>query len=487
MSSSDNDRTLPTEGENEGGRDLKFRDKYLHKDGDADIDETGRADAGSDDSDSRKRGTDYDRREGDHHEEDEQDTVDDEQDDGDGDDDDDEASPEEKRKKKKKRIIILACIAAVFIIAGIAWLLLYLIIFSKRVTTEDAYVKGDMVVISSRVAGTVVELDVEETERVHAGQVLLRLDSADGQASLMGAEGELAQAVRQVRGNIEKAREADAAVAQRRAQYEIARDQYQRRHPLLAAHAVSREQVVASRRQMQAALGALNQARAQATAAHAQVDGTTVYNSPAVIQARAKLRQAWVNNDRNTIVSPVEGFAARRQVQVGQRVQPGQDLLTVVPLDNLWVDANLKETQLTDIRIGQPVSMVADVYPDVTFKGNVVGIGSGTGSAFSLLPAQNASGNWIKVVQRIPVRISLKPGMLEEHPLRVGLSMSVDVDISSHKGSVLTSGMSHIPPTTTPVYEKEIRAADARAEEIIKANIVRHPAASDSGKSRRGH
>ncbi|HEX7814302.1 efflux RND transporter periplasmic adaptor subunit, partial [Dyella sp.] len=361
-------------------------------------------------------------------------------------------------------------------------------VFSQRETTDDAYVHGDMVTISSRVPGTVVEIAVEETERVHAGQVLIRLDPADAQVSLMNAEGQLAQAVREAQQRIQQAAQADAAVAQRRAQYETERDNYRRRHPLVEQHAVAPEEAETTQRQMQAAKAALDQAEREAAGAHAQVDGTDVHSFPAVVQARSQFRNAWINNSRDAIVSPIDGFAARRQVQVGQRIQPGQDLLTVVPLSDLWVDANFKENQLQNIRIGQPVEITTDIYSDVTYHGKVVGLNAGTGSAFSLLPAENATGNWIKVVQRLPVRISLDPKELTKHPLRIGLSTYVNVDTHDRDGATLADRPREHPLASTAVYEREVNEADQKAEDIIARNTVSLPDIQRAdGKPQRGH
>jgi membrane fusion protein (multidrug efflux system) len=378
----------------------------------------------------------------------------------------------EDPKARRKKVIILSAIAAVFVLAGLAWLLLYIFVFSQRETTDDAYVKGDMVTISSRIAGTVVEVAVEETDRVHQGQVLVKLDPVDARVALMNAEGQLAQAVREAQARMQQANQADAAIPQRRAQYEQARDEYNRRHPLLERRAVSAEEVDTGKRQMQQALAALQAAEREAAAAHAQVDGTTVEDFPAVIQARAQFRNAWVNNGRNAIVSPIEGYAARRQVQVGQRIQPGQDLLTVVPLSDLWVDANFKETQLEHIRIGQPVKITTDMYSDVEYRGTVVGLNAGTGSAFSLLPAENATGNWIKVVQRLPVRVAINADDLRKHPLRIGVSTYVNVDTRDRNGRVLAETPRDKPLASTNVYEQEMDRADERAQEIIRANTV---------------
>jgi membrane fusion protein (multidrug efflux system) len=445
---------------------FKYRYKYLHKYGD----ESPRGER----DDDRKDGKPGDEGEAEGKDEDKKDGDSDDKDAKDAKDKDKDGKEKEKDdpKARRKKVIVLSVIAAVFLLAGLAWLLLYIFVFSQRETTDDAYVKGDMVTISSRIAGTVIEVGVEETERVHQGQVLIKLDPVDARVSLMNAEGQLAQAVREAQAKMQQANQADAAIPQRRAQYEQARDDYNRRHPLLERRAVSAEEVDTGKRQMQQAKAALDAAEREAAAAHAQVDGTTVENYPAVIQARSQFRNAWVNNGRNAIVSPIEGYAARRQVQVGQRIQPGQDLLTVVPLSDLWVDANFKETQLEHIRIGQPVKLTTDMYSDVEYHGKIVGLNAGTGSAFSLLPAENATGNWIKVVQRLPVRVAIDAEDLRKHPLRIGLSTDVNVDTHDRDGRVLSDTVRSKPLASTTVYEQEMGEADQHAEEIIRANTV---------------
>jgi membrane fusion protein (multidrug efflux system) len=449
---------------------FKYRYKYLHKYGD----EAPRGERGDDEGDRK----DDDRKDDDEDKDKDKDKdkegkeTEKDKEGKDGKDKDDKDKEKEDPKAKRKKVIVLSVIAAVFILAGLAWLLLYIFVFSQRETTDDAYVKGDMVTISSRIAGTVIEVSVEETERVHQGQVLIKLDPVDARVSLMNAEGQLAQAVREAQAKMQQANQADAAIPQRRAQYEQARDDYNRRHPLLERRAVSAEEVDTGKRQMEQAKAALDAAEREAAAAHAQVDGTTVENYPAVIQARSQFRNAWVNNGRNAIVSPIEGYAARRQVQVGQRIQPGQDLLTVVPLSDLWVDANFKETQLEHIRIGQPVKITTDMYSDVEYHGKIVGLNAGTGSAFSLLPAENATGNWIKVVQRLPVRVAIDAEDLHKHPLRIGLSTDVNVDTHDRDGRVLSDTARSKPLASTTVYEQEMGEADQHAEEIIRANTV---------------
>lgn len=463
------DYETPGEGTGDGltPQPYKYRYKYLHKYGD----ESPRG--ARDENDDDKRDDDRDdagQRDGD--DKDDDDKKGEDKDNKDGKDKDGKEKKDDDPKAKRKKVIVLSIIAIVFVLAGLGWLLYYIFVLSQRETTDDAYVKGDMVTISSRVAGTVVEVGVEETERVHQGQVLIKLDPVDAQVSLMNAEGQLAQAVRQAQAQMQQANQADAAIPQRRAQYEQARDDYNRRHPLLERRAVSAEEVDNGKRQMQQAKAALDAAEREAAAAHAQVDGTTVETYPAVIQARSQFRNAWVNSGRNAIVSPIEGYAARRQVQVGQRIQPGQDLLTVVPLADLWVDANFKETQLEHIRIGQPVKLTTDMYSDVEYHGKVVGLNAGTGSAFSLLPAENATGNWIKVVQRLPVRIAIDAEDLRKHPLRIGLSTDVNVDTHDRDGRVLSETPRNKPLASTNVYEQEMGEADQRAEQIIRENTV---------------
>jgi membrane fusion protein, multidrug efflux system len=245
-----------------------------------------------------------------------------------------------------------------------------------------------------------------------------------------------------------------------------------RRLPLIAEQAEAPENVQHLRDAVDQAQASLNAAVAQAAASHAAVEGIDVANNPAVMQARANFRAAWVASQRNAIFAPVTGYVAQRSVQVGNSVQAGQQLMTVLPLHNLWVDANLKENQLRHVRVGQPVKIETDVYGgSVEYHGKVIGLGAGTGSVFSLLPAQNATGNWIKVVQRVPVRIALDDKELDAHPLRVGLSAEVTVDITNDKGPVLASTNNGQPVAQTDVYDQMASKADAEAEKIIQANL----------------
>jgi membrane fusion protein (multidrug efflux system) len=303
--------------------------------------------------------------------------------------------------------------------------------------------------------------------------VLVKLDPTDSDLALAKAQSALAQAVRQVRQQTQLASQYDASIAAQRENLARAQADLKRREPLLAEHAVAPEEVAHARQAVANAQAALDAATRQSAAAHALVDGTAIAENPLVQQSRAAYREAWVNDHRNAIVAPISGYVAQRSVQIGSRVQPGAPLLTIVPLHDLWVDANFKESQLTHIRIGQTAHVHADVYGgDVTYDGRVEGLAAGTGGAFALLPAQNASGNWIKVVQRVPVRIALDTKQLEKNPLRVGLSTEVTVDTHDRGGAVLAQQPASKAVAQTSVYSADFAAADKAADAIVKANLA---------------
>jgi len=382
-----------------------------------------------------------------------------------------EATDTTPQSNGKRRAILLA-IAALFVLAGIAWYLTWRFVWSQREVTEDAYVAGNQVLVSAQVPGTVVAVLADDTQRVEAGQELVRLDPVNADLALAKARSALANAVRQVRQQDAMALQYDAAVAARRLELSRAQADLARRQPLLAEKAIAPEEVAHAREAVRVAQAALDLAQRQSDAAHALVDGSEIAGNPAVLQARAAFREAWVDAERNAIVAPISGYVAQRNVQVGSSVQPGQPLMTIIALDDLWVDANFKESQLAHIRIGQPVTIEADVYGGgVEFKGKVAGLAAGTGSAFALLPPQNASGNWIKVVQRVPVRIALDRGQLAKWPLRIGLSTRVRVDTSERSGAVLATAPAGAPGAQTDVYARDIERADAEADAIIAANL----------------
>ncbi|MBV7564904.1 efflux RND transporter periplasmic adaptor subunit [Pseudomonas sp. sia0905] len=337
--------------------------------------------------------------------------------------------------------------------------------------TDDAYVGGNLVQITPQITGTVTRIAVDDGDYVEAGQPLVWLDPADTQVAQQSAEANLARTVRQVRGLFSNVDSYKAQVAARKIDVQRAKADYQRRAALAGKGAISREELAHAQDTLNSAQSALTSAEQQLDTNKALVDDTVIASHPDVKSAAAQLRQAFLNNARSTLVAPVSGYVARRSVQVGARIQPGTALMAVVPLHEVWIDANFKETQLREMRIGQPVTVEADLYgDDVTYKGHVESLGVGTGSAFSLLPAQNASGNWIKIVQRLPVRIRLDDEALEKHPLRIGLSTTVTVDLHDQDGAQLTTQTPKQARFSTAVYDAPLGQADALIERIIHDN-----------------
>ena len=373
--------------------------------------------------------------------------------------------------KRKRALLILL---AIVLLAGIGWLAYYLLVARWHQDTDDAYVQGNIVSITPQTIGTVVEIHAEDGMRVQAGQVLVQLDPNDAEVAYQQAVANLANTVRQVRGLYSSVEAAQADIAARQVAVAQARADVARRSGLVATGAVSAEELAHARTQLQAAEAALSASRGQLSRNRALVDATPVANQPQVQAAAAQLRQAYLAVQRSAIVSPIDGYVGERSVQLGQRVQPGAALMTVIPLHEVWVEANFKETQLHDMRLGQPVTLTADVYgDDVVYDGKLVSLGLGTGSAFSLLPAQNASGNWIKIVQRIPTRIALDPKQLAAHPLRLGMSMSVDVDVHDQSGAVLPAAVAGKPVLSTSAYDRQLHDADALIEKTIRDNLAR--------------
>lgn len=399
-----------------------------------------------------------------------------------------EAAPAAAPGRKKA----LTLVAAAVVLGGIGYGAYYALVANHFEHTDNAYVQANVVQITPQVAGTVVAIAADDTDKVKAGQVLVKLDQADARVALDQAQAQLAQTVREVRtlfannGSLEaqiRLRQADVT----RTQTEVARaqDDVNRRAPLLASGAVGKEeynhataQLAAARSAQAGAESALSAAREQLMSNQSLTDGTTVDQHPNVARAAARVRETYLALQRAALPAPVDGYVAKRSVQVGQRVQAGSPVMALVTLDQPWVDANFKESQLQRIRIGQPATLTADVYGQkVTYHGKVVGLGAGTGAAFSLLPAQNATGNWIKVVQRVPVRLSLDEAEVKAHPLRVGLSMEVEVDVAQQDGPVLAQNPREHAVAQTAVFDALQKDADALVRRIIDANLGRARAA----------
>jgi membrane fusion protein (multidrug efflux system) len=384
--------------------------------------------------------------------------------------------------KRRKALVALATGVAV---VGLAWGAYEWLVASHYENTDNAYVQGNVIQITPQVGGTVMSILADDTDFVKAGQPLVKLDPADAKVALEQAEAALGQTVRQVRtlyannGSLAAQvalREADVA----KAQSEVARatDDLNRRAGLVGNGAVSREelnhaqaQLSAARSAMAAAQAGVVGAREQLASNQAMTSGTNVEEHPQVQAAAARVREAWLAQQRAVLVAPVDGYVARRTVQLGQRIAAGAPLMSIVPLNQVWVDANFKEVQLRKLRLGQPVKLTADVYgKKVEYKGTVAGLGVGTGAAFSLLPAQNATGNWIKVVQRVPVRVALDATELSQHPLRVGLSMEATVDVSKQDGKTLADAPRSAALAQTRAFDSQDNGAEAEVRRVIAAN-----------------
>ena len=371
---------------------------------------------------------------------------------------------------KRRRILLL--IAVIFIVIGALWAAYFVLVLEKREKTDDAYVNGNRVVISAQVSGTVVAVLADDTQLVNAGQILAKLDPTDAQSALSRTASALAQAVRQVRQQRATAGQYDSEIASRELELSRAQVDLAKREPLVADQAIAGEEVRHAQDSVQLARAALAQAQRQSLAAHALVDGTPIESNPTVLQAKDAYRDAWIAAQRNAVVAPVSGYVAERSVQLGQHIQAGEALMTVIPLQSLWVDANFKEVQLRNLRIGQKAEVRSDLYGgSFIFHGHVQGMSAGTGAAFSLLPPQNASGNWIKVVQRVPVRILIDENDLIKSPLRVGLSATVTVDTTSRNGPVLAMQASGKPVGDTEVYTQDLEKANAEADAVVRRNL----------------
>jgi membrane fusion protein, multidrug efflux system len=355
-------------------------------------------------------------------------------------------------------------------VAAIAWGLYWFTALRHFESTDDAYVAGDILQVTNAVAGTITAVRVDDTVTVNRGDLLVELDPADARVGLAAAEAELARAVREVAALFAQDAERRAQLAEREAALARSVRDYERRQPLLADGAVSGEDLAHTKDAVEELGAAVAAARAQRETLAAQIQGTTVAGHPRVLAAEAGLRNAALALRRTRIVAPVTGVVAKRAAQIGERIAPGTPLLAVVPLESVWIDANFKEVQLQRLRIGQPVTVRTDVYAsDVEFRGRVAGLAAGSGSAFALLPAQNASGNWIKIVQRVPVRILLDPADVHAHPLRIGLSAVVRVDVADCSGPVVSSDVrGGIRPPALDTADDP--AVEARIREIVAAS-----------------
>ncbi|MBN3256085.1 multidrug efflux MFS transporter periplasmic adaptor subunit EmrA [Pectobacterium brasiliense] len=378
-------------------------------------------------------------------------------------------TPQKNKKQQRKRVLSL--LTFIFVVLGCAWLVYWFLVLRHHQSTDDAYVAGNQIQIMAQVSGSVTHVNVDNTDFVKQGQVLVELDPTDAQQAFERAKTGLANSVRQTHQLIINSKQYQANIELRQTELNKAQSDLSRREALGSANAIGREEVQHARDAVATAKAALEVARQQYQANQAMILDTPLGKQPAIQQASVEMRDAWLALQRTKIVSPIDGYVSRRSVQIGARISSTSALMAVVPANHLWVDANFKETQLANMRIGQPATVIADIYgDDVVYQGKVVGLDMGTGSAFSLLPAQNATGNWIKVVQRLPVRIEIDPKQVAEHPLRIGLSALVNVDTANTEGSALAE-----TSRTTPAYQSDALTLDLtpvnqEISTIIQAN-----------------
>ncbi|KIC85511.1 multidrug efflux MFS transporter periplasmic adaptor subunit EmrA [Pantoea agglomerans] len=380
-------------------------------------------------------------------------------------------SPQPSANKKKKRKSVLIVLALIFVLIGIAWGVYWFLVLRHFQETDDAYVAGNQVQVMAQVSGSVNKVWFEDTDFVKKGDVLVSLDKTDAEQAFEKAQTALATSVRQTHQLMINGKQYQASITLQQTALAQAQADLKRREPLGAANLIGREELQHARDAVATAKAQLDVAIQQYNANQAMILNTSLENQPAVQQSAAELRDAWLALQRTEIRSPMDGFVSRRSVQVGSQISTSTPLLAVVPATNLWVDANFKETQLAGVRIGQPVTVVADIYGDeVVYQGKVAGLDMGTGSAFSLLPAQNATGNWIKVVQRLPVRIELNQEDIVRHPLRIGLSTLVKIDTTSKEGSALATSARQQAAYSSNALAIDLAPVNQLITDIVRAN-----------------
>ncbi|WP_419418931.1 efflux RND transporter periplasmic adaptor subunit [Legionella sp. D16C41] len=370
----------------------------------------------------------------------------------------------------RKKILFL--LSSVFLLIGLLYFIYWVVYARYFQTTDNAYVAGNVIPVSAQITGNVIELNVDDTQLVQAGQSLIKLDPTDSAVALDQAKANLALALRQTQQYFINNRELQAIIQSRQSDLQKAKVDLQRRQTAIKRGAISQEELTHAEDSFNVANAALLQSQAHWEANLALTHRTNSINHPHVRQAMAALRQAYLNYIRSTIRAPLSGYVAKRAVQIGQRIIPGQILLAIIPLNQIWVDANFKEKQLGKIQIGQQVTLTSDLYgAKVKYHGRITGFSAGTGSAFALLPPQNATGNWIKVVQRLPVRISLDEQELNAHPLRIGLSMKVTVDTRNKNDNQVTQLANSRYQTT--IFNNLMKQADNIINDIVQENILR--------------
>lgn len=377
-----------------------------------------------------------------------------------------DVAPETIRKRK----IAMIAFGGALLVIGVLWLLYWLIFSQYEEYTDDAYVSGNLVQLMPQVPGTVIEINADDTQLVNEGQVIIKLDPADYVVALQRAKADLAQTVRQVRQYYENVAQAQQNLILDKAKLLDAQSDLKRRLGLVGNRAVSRESMQHFKTAAEGAEASYKASLHRLDSALALVENSNLYNHPMVETAKANLKKAYLNLARTTIVSPITGYIAKRNIQPGQQVSLNSAMLAIIPLHDTWVDANYKESSLDHLRVNQPVTLYADAYPDITYHGTVEGLNAGTGSAFALLPPQNATGNWIKIVQRLPVRIRLDKDELKKNPLQLGLSMRATVNTHDRQGHRMSIKTVPSFKYETSAYAKQLAEVEPLINDILKAN-----------------
>lgn len=371
-----------------------------------------------------------------------------------------------------KRKLLLTGMTCLFLAIGLGVFLYWLLWGRFYESTNDAYVSGNLVYVTPQVPGIVTSIYIDDTERVEQGHILVKLDPTDALIALESSKAELGKEIRNIAQLFSQTRQARSEIPIAKAKFIECAQDFERREALVDSGGVSKEDFEHARADLVSSYCSLISSEAKFFSFFAQVKNTSIKTHPRVQKAVEKVKDAWIQLRRTTLKAPVSGLIALRSVQVGQRVNPAEPLFAIIPLDQMWVDANFKEVQIGKMQIGQSVSLQSDTYgSNVTYHGLIVGIGGGTGSVFSVLPPQNATGNWIKIVQRLPIRVSLNPSELIAHPLRLGLSMEATVDIRNIGSSPIPELASEKVVYETAVFSQEEEGVDAVLHAVFEQNL----------------
>ncbi|MBV8806260.1 MAG: efflux RND transporter periplasmic adaptor subunit [Sinobacteraceae bacterium] len=372
-------------------------------------------------------------------------------------------------KRSTKFLWIFGAVAVVVIIG----VLLYYFLYAQfHVSTTDAYVNGNLIRLQPQVSGTVNFIGFDQTQPVRQGQTLVELDPHDADISLGQAKANLAQTVRDVVQLFAEEQRQQALMQSQQAQLQLANTVLARDKSLIGEHGIAQEELDRTTESARNAQAGIRQADASLASVRAQIAGTRPETHPRVLLAESNLRSAWLARNRTAVRAPVSGYIVRREVQLGQQVTPATEILAMVPLSTVWIDANFKETQLEKLRINQPVNIKADIYGrHFEYHGRVLGLTAGTGASLAVLPPENATGNWIKIVQRLPVRIGLDPRELRDHPLFLGLSTTVNVDVSDVNGASLSSVPVWPAEMQTNVYAQQDAGINTEIDKIVQENL----------------